>query len=477
MADAADWPSLIIELAKSTKSDWVALSQGSEQLTIRELAERMQKTAAALRDGSGPVMISTPDALLHTTAVLGAGAAGRPALMVDSRVPDQLALEIYRRTRATALIGRDLPGLIALSERELNERLPIQPVGRSGDAINTMLLTSGSTGVPKVVQRSISADFAASHNLQILGYPLGEGDRYLLMVPFASAVFITILMGVIILRSTVVIGAFGEDLGQRFADQHISGAYCVPTMLRLAQLHDGLQGPGWDGLRGLMVGGEQLDAESRERLAKYFPDAYLFYGMSEHPNVALARPQDLLERPGCVGLPLPMRDLRFVHPGTQDDVEQSKEGQILLRGPELFSGYVGEEPIGDWFATGDIGYRDKDGFLYVTGRVNDQVNVGGNRVSTVEVSALIDAHPEVLSCAVVAIDDPVWTTKLIAFVVRAEGAELLADDLVSWLKSRTTAYRIPRAIYFLDRLPVDTSGKLSRQTLVKWAIEAEKCSM
>ena len=105
--------------------------------------------------------------------------------------------------------------------------------------------------------------------------------------------------------------------------------------------------------------------------------------------------------------------------------------------------------------------------------MNDQVNVGGNRVSTLEVTALIDRHPDVASSAVAAIDDPVWTTKLVAFVVRAPGTALESDDLLGWLRTQTTGYRVPRKVHFVDALPVDASGKLSRQTLLKWAADGD----
>ncbi len=400
--------------------------------------------------------------------------AGRPALMVDSRVPDELLVKIYEQSGATVMVGRAVEGLPTLSGDMSDEGVAGPLPAQSPDDINTMLLTSGSTGVPKIVQRSVGADIIATHNLKLLGYPLDLGDRYLLMVPYASVAFVTLVMGIIALRATVVVGSFSEELGQRLADLRISGAYCVPTMLRLAQSRDGLEGAGWAGMKGLMVGGEHLDLDSRQRLARHFPNAFMLYGMSEHPNMAFARAAELEHRPSSVGRLMPGREVRFVEPGTSNEVASGEEGQILMRGPEMFTGYVGDNPVGDWFAAGDVGRLDEEGFLYITGRVNDQVNVGGNRVSTVEVTALIDRHPDVLRSAVVPIDDPMWTTKLVAFVVRRPDTTLETESLLAWLRTQTTAYRVPRKVHFLDSLPMDSSGKLSRQTLLRWATEAEE---
>lgn len=463
------WPALILDLANSADADWIALEHGANRLTIRQLAAKMTSAAGALADDRGPVLVSTADPLLNTVAVLGARMAGRPALMVDSRVPDELLTKIFHRSRASTIIGRDIEGQPALSEAALGAGAPVPLTASSPDDINSMLLTSGSTGVPKIVRRPVGADMIATNNLKMLEYPLGLGDRYLLMVPYTSVAFVTLVMGVINLKATVVFGAFSEDLGERLAELRIAGAYCVPTMLRLAHARDGLKGPGWEGLKGLMVGGEHLDLDSRERLARHFPGAFMLYGMSEHPNTAFARASDVAHRPSSVGRLMAGRQMRFVHPGTFDEVAPGEAGQIVLRGPEMFTGYVGDEPVGEWFVTGDMGQLDEEGYLYITGRVNDQVNVGGNRVSTIEVTALVDNHPDVIRSAVVPIDDPVWTTRLVAFVVKNPNAALTPEDLAAWLRTQTTAYRVPREIRFLDSLPMDASGKLSQQTLVKWA--------
>jgi acyl-coenzyme A synthetase/AMP-(fatty) acid ligase len=469
----SSWPALVLDLAQSAGPDWIALEHGADTLSIRQLADRMSSAATALAGDPAPVLVSSADPLLHTVAVLGARMAGRPALMVDSRVPDDLLVKIFRQSGASAIIGRSVEGLQAIGAEVLDAQATRPVAAQSPHDINTMLLTSGSTGVPKIVQRSVGADMIATQNLKMLGYPLGLGDRYLLMVPFTSVAFITLVMGLITLKATVVFGSFCEDLGQRLEDLRISGAYCVPTMLRLAHSRDNLEGPGWTRLKGLMVGGEHLDLASRQRLARHFPDAFMLYGMTEHPNTAFARAAELEHRPSCVGRLMPGRELRFVLPGTSDEVAPGEEGQLVMRGPEMFAGYVGDKPVGEWFAAGDVGRLDDEGYLYITGRVNDQVNVGGNRVSTVEVSALIDSHPDVIRSAVVPIDDAVWTTKLVAFVVQNRETGLTQEDLVAWLRTQTTAYRVPRKVIFLDSLPMDASGKLSRQTLVKWATEAE----
>lgn len=464
----SSWPQLIHDLADA-EEDWVALENGADRLTIRQLAARMGSAAAALGGSAEPVLICTSDPILHTVSVLGSAAAGRPAMMVDSRVPDPVVNEIAIRSGASATIGRQVAGLPSVDADDLGRLPPAAPVSRSPSSINTMLLTSGSTGVPKIVKRSVGADLCATMNLAMRRYPLGLGDRYAMLIPFASAAFITCLMGPIALKTTIVFETFRENLGQLLADKDISGGYFVPTMLRIAHGVDGLRGSGWEGMRGLMIAGERLDPDTLHRICRYFPDAFMLYGMSEHPNIAFAKPDELERRPGCVGKVLPGRELKFVEPGTATPVAAGEDGQIVFRGPEMFSGYAGDRPVGDWFASGDVGRVDADGYLYVTGRVNEQIKIGGNRLSTQEVVAVIDTHPGVLRSAVVAVDDPIWSSRLAAFVVRRPGTTLDAEQLLEWMRTQTTSYRVPRQLFFLEELPMDASGKLAMRTLTNWA--------
>ncbi len=393
--------------------------------------------------------------------------------MIDSRTPDDLVREIARRAGASAILGRDIGDIPTIDPESLKGRAPPPPRIRPADAVNTMILTSGSTGVPKIVKRSVEADMVATLNLRNLDFPMEAGGRFLLLAPSSSGAFLTCVMGALSYGATVVFGEFQADMGSLLAQKRITNLYFVTTMLRLASAVDGLEGPGWDGLRGFTVGGEKLDAATLERLKTKFPTkAVVLYGMSEAPVITSRRFTDPAPV-DAVGQLLPGRDVRFLEPATSTEVPPGEEGQLSVRSPDLFLGYVGQEPVEGWYTTGDMGRLDADGYLYITGRANDQVKVGGNRVSTDEVVALIEGHPLVSKAAVVALDDPVWTSKLVAFVVREPGAGLSAEDLAAWLRTKTTAYRVPRQIRFLDGLPMDPSGKLARRTLLALANEEQ----
>jgi acyl-CoA synthetase (AMP-forming)/AMP-acid ligase II len=247
-------------------------------------------------------------------------------------------------------------------------------------------------------------------------------------------------------------------------------------MLRLAREHGGLEGPGWRALRALMTGGEKLDAPTAELLLERFEGrVFCAYGMTEIPRPTEATFEEIAARPGTVGRAIPFRQVRIAEVGGDADLPVGEEGEVLVTGPDLFAGYLGQEPAGDWYRTGDLGRLDEDGYLYITGRASSVVKVGGNRVSTEEVAAELRRHPAVAQAAVIAVDDPTWTSRLVAFVVVA-GVDIEDDDLRAWMGERHPAYKVPRTVRRLADLPVDSSGKVSLQTLQAMAATPEEAS-
>ena len=417
----------------------------------------------------GAVSICEPDPISHTVAVLGALAAGRPALLIDARQPDAVLIDAVNQAGATTCVGRAVAGITNLSFEELIASPPADlrsPVASSTDR-GTIFLTSGSTGRPKLVVRSRGADVHASLCLPLARFPIGPGDRHWLAVPHASAAFLTLVMGSLIERATVVFAPFVRDgVDRMLAELRISSVYLVPTMLRLAREHDGLSGPGWDALRALAIGGERLDDETAAILHdRFLSRGFCAYGMTECPRVAEATLQEISERPGTVGRPIALRQVKIAPLDSGGGPAIGGEGAVLVRGPDLFSGYQGGPPVGEWHRTGDRGWIDKDGYLYITGRDTAVVNVAGNRVSTEEIGAVLCSHPDVAQAAVIAVQDALRTNRLEAFAVLKPGRRLSGEDVTSWLEQRVARYQIPRRITFMEDLPTDSSGKISLSTL------------
>lgn len=462
----------LVALYGEVERDWVALEQDGRTATMAQLARWMGSAAAALVDGSDDVVaISTPDAIEHTVGFLGALAAGRRPMLVDSRHPDALLAEVVERAGATTTVGRELPGVERRTFEELTERPPTGRVRVPAETTGSLLLTSGSTGVPKIVVRSRAADLAAAHNFRLQRFPIAPDDRFWLSAPFTGSPYPGIVWGCLLARATVVFAALPEESIGDFLEEHrITATFLGPTATRLAYRRDGLEGSGWDRLRGILSGGEKLDEPTADLMMRRWPGAvYLGYGMTEVSQISVAPEAVLRERPGSVGQPLPLHQAKIVDVGGDESVAVGEEGEILVRGPDMFTAYLGEEAAGEWFRTGDLGRFDPDGYLYVTGRASNTVQVGGNRVSTEEVAATLRAHPEVANAAVIALDDPTWTTRLEAFVSLRRDGSTDAAALDIWARERLPAYKVPRAYRILDELPTESAGKISLRALYELA--------
>ena len=263
------------------------------------------------------VAVSEHDPIAHTVAVLGAVAAGRVAMLVDPKGPDALLAEVVERAGATTVVGRTVPGVPSLGLADLLAADPAELAEHDPQAVGSIFLTSGSTGLPKLVQRSRASDLHAAMCLRLANFPIEPGDRHWLCVPYAGAPFLTLVMGALFARATVVFAPFVRESVDAFLAEHrISSAYLVPTMLRLAREHGGLDGPGWRGMRALMTGGEKLDQPTAEVLLEQFEGrVYCAYGMTELPRPTEATFEEIAARPGTVGRAIPFRRVRIVEVG------------------------------------------------------------------------------------------------------------------------------------------------------------------
>jgi acyl-coenzyme A synthetase/AMP-(fatty) acid ligase len=460
-----DLAQLVDAYADPVMPDWVALEFGQRTIGIRELSDAMHRGATTLAGDSGPVAVIEPDPIDHTIAVLAAIAAGRPALLVDARLPDERVESLIAAARATVTVGRPVANVRSVATVELRDSTPSSVGTHDPDAPSTILVTSGSRGTPKLVCRTRAADLHASMCLSLSDFPIGPGDRHWVSVPFAAAPFLTLVMGSIFARATAVFARFrASECDEFLSHARVSSAYMVPTMLRLASRLQGLEGPGWRSLGALMVGGERLDSETAGGLQRHLGSRlYASYGMTEAPRVCEAGPDDLEARPGTVGRATAGRRIAIVVPGTMHAVDAGEVGEVLVGGPDLYIGYVGEPRVTAWHRSEDLGYLDRDGFLYITGRASEVVKIGGNRVSTAEIESALRADVAVANAAVVAIEDALWGARLIAFVVPAHRLDV--DALDDRIRRRLPAYMVPRTYEALPELPMDPSGKVARAAL------------
>ena len=355
-----------------------------------------------------------------------------------------------------------------------------RPSNLSDGDICLMLYTSGTTGRPKGVPRSARAERTASASvIAHLRYRFGE--RTLGVMPLFHTMGIRNL-----LCSTMINGTFvnmtGFDAGAALSlieAERINSLFLVPTMFHDMLGHETFASRDKSSIRIVAYAGMAMTGALERRCADGFaPEIFAnYYGSSEIFTFACCDYLDV--KPGAVGRAGINQILRVVRADPDglarpDEILPAGEiGEIVasMESPEAFTGYW-KRPDADarairdgWYFTGDLGYRDADGTLFLCGRTDDMIISGGENIHPEEVEGLLAESVLVDAVAVVGLPDERWGQKVVAFVEpAAKGAS--ADALDAWCRASPLArFKRPRAYVFVDRLPRSASGKLLRRLL------------
>ena len=255
------------------------------------------------------------------------------------------------------------------------------------------------------------------------------------------------------------------------AEEKCTVAMCVPTQLQmLAEATEfGLAVPS---LRWLISGGAPCPQPLVDRIRGGGYALRLGYGLTEcGPNCFAMSTDDCVATPGSVGRPVPFLEMRLVDE-LLGDVGDGEVGELLLRGPQVFSGYLNAPdktaevmtPDG-WLRTGDLARRDESGAHWICGRRKEMFISGGENVFPGEVEAALTDCPGVAEVIVVGVADPLWGEVGRAFVVRRAGARLTHDQILAHARKRLGRYKVPKSVVLIDDIPRLGSGKPDRRAL------------
>jgi malonyl-CoA/methylmalonyl-CoA synthetase len=225
------------------------------------------------------------------------------------------------------------------------------------------------------------------------------------------------------------------------------------------------------GMRLFISGSAPLSAETHREFSARTGHAILErYGMTE-TNMNTSNPYDGDRVPGSVGFPLPGVEIRIADPATGEPLEEGP-GSIEVRGPNVFKGYwrmpekTEQEFRADgFFITGDLGYRDERGYIFIAGRAKDLIISGGFNIYPAEVENAIDAVAGVAESAVIGVPHPDMGEAVVAVVARSAGADLTADVLLQTLAGDLARFKQPRRVVFVEDLPRNTMGKVQKAAL------------
>ncbi len=366
----------------------------------------------------------------------------------------------------------------ALGWSELLERgsagFPDTPRRQRGS--DSVVYTSGTTGRPKGAVRDTETLGPTEFFRVMERLPFRAGDKHLVVAPLyhsAAQVFANIHLS---LAGTLEIHAHfdAEQTLRALSEGGAHSVFLVPTMLRRVldldpELLSSLPAPE---LRAIVSGAAPFPHALRLRAAECFGAEKLFdfYGSTEIGWVTTVRGDEMLERPGTIGRPLPGQDVRILDEERRE-LPCGQQGMIYVSNEQLMSGYLNrpeatsETTHGARMTCEDLGRLDEDGYLYLSGRRRDMVISGGVNLYPAEIEEILAHHPAVVEVAVVGVPDEEWGERLAAFVVLAEP---VADaDLAAHAASLLSSQKIPRSWHRVDELPRNPTGKVLKHELAE----------
>ncbi|MDD7811955.1 long-chain-fatty-acid--CoA ligase FadD2 [Mycobacterium sp. CSUR Q5927] len=334
-----------------------------------------------------------------------------------------------------------------------------------------IILTSGTTGTPKGANRSTPPTLAPIGGI-LSHVPFRAGEVTSLPSPMFHALgylhgTLAMFFGsTLVLRRRFKPATVLEDL-----EKHkVTGMVVVPVMLSriLDQLEKTSPKPDLSQLRIVFVSGSQLGAELAIRAMKDLgPVIYNMYGSTEVAFATIADPGDLQFNPATVGQVVKGVKVRILDDNGHD-LPQGEVGRIFVGNFFPFEGYTGgggKQIIDGLLSSGDVGYFDERGLLYVSGRDDEMIVSGGENVFPAEVEDLISGHPDVVEATALGVDDKEWGARLRAFVVKKEGSSVDEDAIKMYVKEHLARYKVPREVVFLDELPRNPTGKILKREL------------
>lgn len=346
------------------------------------------------------------------------------------------------------------------------------------DDLALIAYTGGTTGLPKGVlhtQQTVALDMF-SHIMEI---GLQDDERLLLTSPLPHSAGFLMLAGLLKGATHFIERGFDPETVVRHIERdRITLVFMVPTMIYRVLDWIGEDSYDLGSLRTVLYGAAPITVERlRQGLDRIGPVFMQLYGQTEAPNFITRlrredhRPDpDAIHRLKSCGQPAAMAEVRIVDENGRD-VPPGESGELAARTPYTMTGYHGlpdktaETLVDGWLRTGDIARQDKDGYIYLLDRSKDMIITGGMNVYTTEVENAIQGCPGVGQVAVVGLPHPDWGEAVTAFVVRAPGAATSEQQILNHCRDELSAYKRPKAVHFVDSLPLTAYGKLDKKAL------------
>jgi long-chain acyl-CoA synthetase len=504
----ADTLAGIIRSMADERPDAPAITYDDATISYRELDERSNRVANALM--AAGVQPGDRVALLDKNAPsfyeiqFGAAKIGAVMVPVNWRLAPPEIAHVVRDAQARVLFVSPelwsqieavvhelgLDHVVALGDLdgyptydEWRDARPADDPGHQSvpEAVVMQYYTSGTTGLPKGAMLS-SGNLTAA--IEQSATTLGIDDHVVALVAmptFHVSGSAWGLFGLAVGAHLVMMRDVDLDQILEFIPKYkITHSVFVPAVLQFLLLMPDVEKVDFSSLELIVYGASPISREVlEESIARFGCEFAQAYGLTETSGgVVLLLPEDHdpngphPERLLSCGQAAPRVELRIVDLETGVDAPTGTVGEVWIRGPEVMAGYwnlpeatVDAITTDGWFRSGDVGYLDADGYLYLQDRVKDMIITGGENVYPAEVENVLMSHPAVTDVGVIGVPDDKWGEAVKAVVVRSPGVDVTEAELVTYARDRLAHYKVPRSIDWADALPRTPTGKILKRDL------------
>ncbi|MFD9548615.1 AMP-binding protein [Nocardia salmonicida] len=497
------------ELARN-RGKQVAIVYEGATYTYAALAAQSRRLAATLSDsGAGEgerIGYLGGNSVAFLTTFLAAARMGavfvpvnprltapEVALILDDCAPHSLIVEPgHRQIVAEALAETDNDGVQLLwapgdpvldgpttspafadgplDERFTDDRSALQRC--DADRVAMLTYTSGTTGRPKGVELTHGNLWWNGVNLDMVA-PAMPGDITLVVAPlFHTAPFGCFTLRTLLRGGTVVLRRNFEPshLLADLVDYRVNTVFAVPAMFAAAAAVPEFADADLSALRTAVTAGAPAHAELIGRYLDRGVTLQQAYGLTETLFATCLPAQQAATAPASAGLPLPYTEIRVIDPASRYVLDEpGARGEVCLRGPTVAGGYRNNDvataaafDADGWFHTGDVGYLDDDGCLYLVDRLKDMIIVGGDNVYSAEVEQVLGHFPGVVDVAVVGVPDPYEGESVVAIVLCENGTEPSLAELRRFAQTELARYKLPTRVVHAEKIPRNAMGKIDK---------------
>ena len=502
----------ILELNATKYPDKVALiTDDGTAFTFTELRDRANRLANALTTVAGTgdrIAILAENIVEYVDAYYGVPTANMALVFLNYRLnPHELAWIVNDANTKVLILERHyLDAMLAVRDQfpkvehivvigdtsgldgvigydALVGAAPTTALPRpTEDDIAWQLYTSGTTGRPKGAMLSHRSLITALLNA-IIAYDVRQTDTHLYSFPMCHVAGYLITQHHLMGGSVVLQRAFEAGNWLRNVEKYgCTTGGLAPTMMNFVLQHPKLDEHDTDTMRSLLYGAAAMPVELLKRaIARFGPVVCSGFGMTElggnvlyHPKADHVRAtkgeEHLL---AACGIPMAFAAVKVVDEN-MNECPPREVGEIVVKGEQLLKGYWNRAEAtegafkGGWFHSGDMAWRDEEGFFYIVDRMKDMIITGGENVYSREVEEVIYVHPGVSEAAIIGLPDEVWGERVVAVVAMkqgVEGGDTVAAEIIKTCRERLAGYKCPKQVFFIGELPKNVSGKILKREL------------